>query len=133
MVYVYTFDMTQIEDGYYGASVAFTNSSGIPSNQNFNGLRINKTAPKIDIFKSGVKQNNSSNFAYNQELVISTFNSFTDDVDLVSIQVNSSDVANKPKIGVATIPDTVMFKNGLNTIKVTVKDTLGHLYSEQSH
>lgn len=128
--YVYTFDMTQIEDGYYGASVAFTNSSGIPSNQNFNGLRINKTAPKIDIFKSGVKQNNSSNFAYNQELVISTFNSFTDDVDLVSIQVNSSNVAfNKPKIGVATIPDTVIFKNGLNTIKVTVKDTLGHLYS----
>ena len=45
--------MTQIEDGYYGASVAFTNSSGIPSNQNFNGLRINKAAPKL-IFSNQV-------------------------------------------------------------------------------
>lgn len=127
--FVYTFDVSNVEDGYYSASTSFINSGGIVTSANFNDIRINKVAPKMNVFKNGYTVSEGSRFSFAQELVFGAFNSFDKDVDITGIVLNGANVPfNKQKTGVVTLPNSTVFVPGENTFTIQSLDSLGNAY-----
>jgi hypothetical protein len=129
--YIYTFDLNQIEDGFYDINTSFTNSVNVTTTASFSDIRVNKIMPEIDVFKGMKKLSNGDSFTFIQELVVGTFNSYDKNVDLVSVSINGNPVnLNTIKTGVAVLEPSLSITKGNNEFVITVKDSRNNTYKK---
>lgn len=129
---VYEFSLIALQDGQYDVLADMTTLGGMNSKKSLSTVRINKTAPRMEIFKSGLAMQNKSTFYFLRNLVIGTSNGYESDVQVKTLTANGESIAlDIHNNGLATINTTSIMQEGENTLKMSVQDSAGNVYTKE--
>lgn len=130
---VYTFDLSNAEDGNYHAAVSFTTNGGMTNNKTMTDVIVNKTAPQIDVFRYANTLSDDDVFYFAENLTIGAFNGYADHIAIETVRINGTTITPTNLASptpLAKLPANVALIDGENTFEITVKDGNNYRYNK---